>query len=276
MNIAETTKARRLLQRPVPALQQLPRPVFARVEDLPRRRTTQAHSHPWVQLSYASRGVLQIRTAQGLFLAPPQWAILIPPALEHVVVNSPGTEMRSLYIDTSALPNLGEECEVLAVSALLREMIRHFSSLPVEYDLHGAEGRLVNVMLDLVSAAPREIFSLPWPVDPALHPICAAILDAPQKSLRLEEWSANLGVSLRSLERLFLRETGLNMRRWRLRARLLHALPLLEQGASVTDVALACGYESTSAFIASFRRFFGSTPGRFTPPASVRQGQNAS
>lgn len=73
-----------------------------------------------------------------------------------------------------------------------------------------------------------------------------------------------MGVSTRTLERLFLRHTGMNMKRWRLRARLLRALPLLERGDSVTDVALACGYDSTSAFIASFRQFFGRTPGRFS------------
>ena len=38
---------------------------------------------------------------------------------------------------------------------------------------------------------------------------------------------------------------------------------LLEQGQPVTDVALACGYESTSAFIAAFRQQFGETPGEF-------------
>lgn len=276
MNIAETTYFERLRHRRVPELHRLPRPVYARVEDLPQRRVTQAHSHPWIQLSYASRGVLQIRTVQGLFLAPPQWAILIPPELEHIVVNSPGTEMRSLYIGTGALPQVAGECQVLAVSSLLREMIRHFSSLPVEYDQEGPEGRLVSVMLDLVSAAPRESFSLPWPSDTVLREICTAMLEAPQRPLRLEEWSSRLGVSVRTLERHFMRDTGLNMRRWRLRARLLRALPLLESGDSVTDVALACGYESTSSFIASFRQFFGSTPGRFTPQGAARQDRSAS
>lgn len=184
--------------------------------------------------------------------------------------------MRSLYISTSALRQTGSDCQVLAVSSLLREMIRHFSSLPVEYDEDGPEGRLVSVMLDLVSAAPRESFSLPWPSEPGLRDICTAMLAAPQDALRLDEWSSRLGVSVRTLERLFLRQTGLNMRRWRLRARLLHALPLLERGDSVTHVALACGYESTSSFIASFRQFFGSTPGRFTPQDAARRGRNAS
>ncbi|MCF5022124.1 helix-turn-helix domain-containing protein, partial [Pseudomonas lactis] len=47
------------------------------------------------------------------------------------------------------------------------------------------------------------------------------------------------------------------------RLRLLSALPALEQGERVTDVALGCGYESTSAFINAFRQQFDSTPGEF-------------
>lgn len=276
MNIAETTSSRRIRQRNVPQLTRLPRPVYARVENIPQRKATHPHSHPWLQLSYASRGVLKIRTSDGLFVAPPQWAILIPPNLEHVVENSPGTQMRSLYIDAGAMSLAVSACQVLVVSDLLRETIRHFSGLPADYDEAGPAGRLVQVMLDLVSAAPREALSLPWPEHQGLRDICKAVLEAPQQPLRLEEWSARFGVSIRTLERLFLQQTGLNMRRWRLRARLLQALPLLERGDSVTDAALACGYESTSAFIASFRRFFGRTPGTFTPQGGARPGQNAS
>lgn len=276
MNIVETTRPSRLRHRRVPHLHDLPRPVYARVEDLAQRRSTQPHSHPWVQLSYASRGVLQIRTADGLFLAPPQWAILIPPDLEHTVENSPGTQMRSLYVETAALPDTGRGCQVLAVSDLLREMIRHFSGLPTEYDEQGEHGRLVAVMLDLIAAATRVAFSLPWPSDPRLQHICTAIAAAPQQALLMEAWSAGMGVSTRTLERCFVRDTGLSLRRWRLRARLLHALPLLERGDTVTDVALACGYESTSSFIASFRQFFGRTPGRFTDPGAALPGRSAS
>lgn len=265
VNIAETTPAgRHIRRRAVPPLESLPRPVYARVENIRHRKETHPHSHPWVQLSYASRGVLQIRTSDGLFLAPPQWAILVPPGLRHTVVNTAGTEMRSLYIDKNALPGLGEACRVLAVSALMREMIRHFAGLPAEYDESGAEGRLVRVMLDLVQAAPREDFSLPWPAEPALREICSVMLAAPQRPMRLDDWSAAAGVSARTLERRFAQQTGMNLRLWRVRARLLQALPLLERGDSVTDVALACGYESTSSFIASFRQFFGRTPGGFS------------
>ncbi len=263
MNIVETTSGRNTGRRDVPELTTLPRPVYARRENIPQRKSTSSHSHPWVQLSYASRGVLRIRTGQGLFVAPPQWAILVPPGVEHAVMNTAGTELRSLYIDMSSLPGVGGACEVLSVSPLLRETIRHFSGLPSEYEEGGPQARLVQVMLDLIHAAPRVAFTLPWPSDAALRDICAEILDAPQRPLRLAAWSSSQGVSVRTLERAFLQQTGLSLRIWRLRARLLRALPLLERGDSVTDVALACGYESTSSFIASFRRFFGTTPGNF-------------
>ncbi|MCE6982187.1 helix-turn-helix domain-containing protein, partial [Pseudomonas frederiksbergensis] len=61
----------------------------------------------------------------------------------------------------------------------------------------------------------------------------------------------------------FQRETGLSFRLWRQRMRLLSALPALERGERVTDVALACGYESLSAFIAAFGKQFGLPPGEF-------------
>ena len=140
MDIAETTRRRDWASRPVPALARLPRPVYARAEQMQRKAATVAHAHGWVQFSYASRGVLQVHTRQGLFIAPPQWAILIPPRLVHSVANAPQTEIRSLYIETGAMPALGGECVVLEVSDLLREMIRHFATMPVEYAQEGAEG----------------------------------------------------------------------------------------------------------------------------------------
>ncbi|WP_327641053.1 helix-turn-helix domain-containing protein [Kribbella sp. NBC_00482] len=48
---------------------------------------------------------------------------------------------------------------------------------------------------------------------------------------------------------------------WRTQLRLHEALRLLAEGASVTQVAHRCGWASTSAFIDTFRRAFGHTPG---------------
>lgn len=242
-------------------MQALPRPVFARSESLPERTTTPRHSHPWAQLSYAISGVLRVHTDRGRFLAPPQRAILIPPGLLHEVSSSPHTEMRSLYIDYRAVAWAPSHCQVLAVSPLLRQLIRAFGALPVEYDEQGADGRLAAVLLDQLRAAPAIGYSLPWPSDARLRQVCEALYEQPDLSLNLVQWSERLQVSEKTLTRQFQRDTGLSFRAWRQRLRLLSALPLLEQGEPVTDVALACGYESTSAFIAAFGQQFGTTPG---------------
>ncbi len=79
--------------------------------------------------------------------------------------------------------------------------------------------------------------------------------------MTLQAWAERLGLSEKTLMRLFQRETGLSFRGWRQRMRLLSSLSLLEEGDSVTNTALACGYDSTSAFIAAFKSLFGFTPG---------------
>jgi len=252
-----------IAERSVPHLERLPRPLYARNESLTRQTGTPRHSHTWVQLTYAIQGVLHVRTAVGSFVAPPQRAIWIPAGLEHEVLSSPNTEMRSLYLDTASTDSPGGNCRVLGVDALTRELIRSFCELPVEYDETGPDGRLAQVLLDRLRTAPEVYLSLPLPSDPRLRTLCAMLQGKPDDDRPLAAWGESLGVSEKTLSRLFLRDTGLTFRAWRQRLRLLGALTPLEQGQRVTDVALLCGYESTSAFIAAFRQQFGATPGEF-------------
>ncbi|MBD9413394.1 helix-turn-helix transcriptional regulator [Pseudomonas sp. PDM16] len=252
-----------VVQRQVPGLVGLPRPLYGRVESLPNQALTFIHSHPWVQLSYAISGVLEVQTAGARFLAPPQRAVWVPAGVEHRVFSSAGTEMRSLYIASDAVPWGAESCQVLAVSPLLRELIDSFSAVPVEYDEAGAPGRLAAVLLDQLCIAPSVELSLPLPSDERLQAICAGLAEPSLQHLGLAEWGLRLRVSERTLSRLFLRDTGLSFRQWRQRYRLLEALVPLERGERVTDVALACGYDSLSAFIAAFRQQYGTTPGEF-------------
>ena len=143
------------VRRSVPGLSSLPRPVYGRTESLPNRALTRRHSHPWVQLSYAISGVLEIQTSVGRFVAPPQRAVWIPAGMPHRVYSSPHTEMRSLYLDCSVTGWADERCQVLAVSSLLRELIRRFSELPVEYAEAGPDGRLAQVILDQLAEIGR-------------------------------------------------------------------------------------------------------------------------
>lgn len=256
-----TTPPPAALRRSLPALDALPRPLYARAESLPAGSYSDVHRHPWVQLSYASAGVLEIRTPGGNYVALPQCAVWIPPGVEHQVVTPGRTEMRSFYLDSAALPWAPTTCRVLEVTPLVRELIGYAGALPADYREDGPDGRLVQVLLDRLAVLPEAVFSLPLPEDPRLLAICRALQAQPDDARTLAQWAATASMSERNLARLFRRDTGLSFRLWRQRLRLLLSLGGLEGGRQVTRVALDCGYESPSAYIAAFKQLFGRTPG---------------
>ncbi len=250
-------------------LRKLPRRVYGHVQSQSNMIIPRRHKHTWAQLSYAIQGYLEVWTAHARFVALPHRAVWIPPGIEHRVRTTPHTIIRSLYLDAQAPPVHWPDCRILVIDPLLHELIRTFSTLPIEYDEAGAEGRLVQVMLDRLAQAPEAGLVLPWPADPRLHAICEHLHRRPDEALSLTDYSRRLGISEKTLTRLFVQQTGLGFRLWRQRARLVHALPLLERGDRITDVALACGYDSLSSFIAAFRESTGVTPRAFMAAAGL-------
>ena len=91
--------------------------------------------------------------------------------------------------------------------------------------------------------------------------VARALLHDPADRTELREWAARLHVSLKTLQRDFLREYGTSYRRWRTELRLRASRALLET-EPVAEVARRVGYATSSAFIAAFAREYGYTPGR--------------
>ncbi|MFM9927778.1 helix-turn-helix transcriptional regulator [Variovorax sp. H27-G14] len=237
--------------------------MFGHAESLSNAVLGYRHRHPWVQFAYAVRGVLEVQTSAGRFVAPPQRGVWIPAGIAHRVWTTAHTCVRSLYIDGGGSTASPARCRVLEVSPLLRELVSAFSLMPVEYAAGSAGERLANVLLDQLTAAQEVDLMLPMPADAQLRQLCRSVQARPGEKVSLRDWSKRFGVSEKTLSRRFMRETGLTYRAWLLRMRLLGALPGLERGERVTDVALDCGYESLSAFIAAFRKLFSATPGEF-------------
>ena len=85
----------------------------------------------------------------------------------------------------------------------------------------------------------------------------------PASRKTLNDWAGSLGLSARTLARLFAAQTGMTFRQWQRQARLLEALVRLAENQPVTTIAYDLGYESPSAFIYAFRRALGTTPKRY-------------
>lgn len=171
--------------------------------------------------------------------------------------------MRSLFVRPHAAPGLAEQAQVVGISPLLRELIHAAMEIDLPYAPESRDGRLMRLLLDELQALPVLPMHLPNPADPRLQRICQHIQRKPEDQATLADWAQHFEVDPKTLQRLFLRDTGMGFARWRQQARLLQALELLAQGQKVIEVAMALGYDSPGAFATMFKRQFGQTPSGF-------------
>ncbi|MBI3784369.1 MAG: helix-turn-helix transcriptional regulator [Deltaproteobacteria bacterium] len=239
------------------------RPVVGYAADFPNGFELTEHRHPAGQLLYASSGVMTVATKQGRWIVPPQRAVWVPPSVTHSVRMSGQVKVRTLYLDTSILRDPSMTCCVVNVNPLLRELILRVVEFVQPYPLDGPEARIAAVVTDEIRVARVAPLYLPMPRDPRLLAITTQLARNPADRRTLAQWSCTAGASLRTLARLFQRETGLSFARWRQQACLLRALELLAAGDSVTSAAIDLGYDSVSAFISMFRSSLGTTPAKY-------------
>lgn len=240
--------------------QRVPRPVAVLVDEYRSGFIDPRHSHERSQLIYASAGVMSVVTDQGSYVIPPQRAVWIPAGITHEAHCRTAVSLRTLYIEPGARPGLPTRCRVIAVPNLLRELILEAVDLPLEYDISGRDGRVMDLILDEIIAIPEARLHVPMPSSKRLNRICTEILDDPARNDVIDDLANAAGCSRRTFTRLFRKETGMSFSAWRQHVRLLEATSRLAAGQPVTRVAFDVGYNSQSAFTAMFHRVFGTTP----------------
>src|SRR4051812_3531021 len=220
------------------------------------------HSHDWGQLIYASSGIMRVLAADRLWIVPPARALWAPAGLRHEIRARGDFAMRTVYLAPGTMGALPDECRAIHVGPLLRELLLHVVSIQLLDDSDPRHRAWAAVLIDRLAVSETLPLSLPLPTDPRAARAAEEIQASLSEPTELSALAARSGAGLRTLQRLFLAETGLRMTEWRQRLRLIHAAGLLGAGDSVTEAGLAVGYGSTSAFIAAFRRQFGRTPSR--------------
>jgi AraC-like DNA-binding protein len=203
---------------------------------------------------------MTVRAEGGLWILPASHALWMPAGVMHEIRASGPVEMRTLYVDGRHAGAIRNECHVIFVSPLLRELIVRAMDVPRLYDEGGMDGRLMTLILDEVARLPAQPLGLRMPRDARLLKLCELVLRDVCTTDSVASLGAAVGLSERSVTRLFPRETGLSFRRWQNQARLLRAFELLELGKSLTHVALEVGYATPSAFAKMFRRTLGKAP----------------
>jgi AraC-like DNA-binding protein/quercetin dioxygenase-like cupin family protein len=259
----QTRQTSALLNEDVSRLEALPERVVAYGRNLAKGEILPFHCHRRAQLIYASSGVMTVTTRLAAYVVPPQRAVWTPSGVEHQIEARSAVAMRTLYIDPTVAAEISSEVCVLHITPLLRELIITAVATGRSYGPDSPQSRIMSVILDQIASQPVASLALPMPTDSRLHCITQSLIANPADSRSLGEWASEVGASKRTLGRLFAAQTGMSFRSWRQQRRLLRALELLAAGDKVTTIAFELGYENTSAFIAMFRRCFGTTPRRY-------------
>lgn len=213
----------------------------------------------WDHLLYAASGVMSVETDVGTWVVPPHRALWVPDGRAYSVQMHGRVAVRTLYFRTE-LGALPAELRVVNVSDLLRELIVHAIRIsPLDRRVL-EHAHVIDVVLDQLAQSPDVPLQLPQPKDPRARALVALLAESPTATI--EQLARDAGASRRTLERLFVADTGMPIAQWRRQLRLVQALRLLGAGHQVTDVAHRVGYATPSAFTAMFRAELGTTPTR--------------
>ncbi|KYQ84709.1 AraC family transcriptional regulator [Acinetobacter sp. NRRL B-65365] len=235
-------------------------PVYAFSENYPHGHIEDWHSHDRIQLIHTLTGVIRVQTHEGIWIIPPGRGVWIPAHKPHALLSSGDVRARGVFIENTTQHDIQNECRVVAIPALLKELMSSAMDIQNEIQPESRNERLLQLILDEVRLLPALAFNLPDPQSPKLQQLCQRIKENLALEWSLEESAQQLHISSKTLARHFQKETGLHFSHWVRQAKLMQAMIDLAMNKPVLNVALDLGYESPSAFSAMFKRETSMTP----------------
>lgn len=221
------------------------------------------HAHDWHQLVYASEGAITVEVKSATWLVPIRRAVWIPAKQLHQVRMHGPVYLQSIYLRRAPPTFARSECQVVNVNSLLHELLADVCRLGVLRGDSPENRCLIRFLRYQLGKMSPVGLAILLPRDPRARELAQRIIDEPGSERSLETLSRECSSSLRTMQRTFQSELGIPLGRWRNQVRMVEAVRQLSGGLSVTETAFALGFESLSAFIQSFRQYFGETPGKY-------------
>lgn len=129
---------------PLESVDLLERDVIALGTDHSPNTLLETHRHRRAQFLYPATGLIEVSTNDGNGLSLPSCGVWIPPQTGHET-RMLDVSTRSLYIEPAAAPRQSQQCEVLRVSPLLRQLLLEAVDVPAQYDKKGRDGILMHL-----------------------------------------------------------------------------------------------------------------------------------
>jgi hypothetical protein len=157
----------------------LPYPLACRILHFTPRSGMKRHSSPWAELNFAISGIMEIGIRGVTYLSPPQYAIWIPPHVEHCCQNEGEVHYACIDIPAAACAGLPTEPCTLEISPVMRAILGDFEQRGISYPDTPEDRRMAQIVIDQVRQARAYASYLPSTSDPLLAPILSALQHSP-------------------------------------------------------------------------------------------------
>jgi AraC-like DNA-binding protein len=229
-----------------------------------KRRTvegwTPEHSHHRGQLVALTQGLIIVEAGSERWMHPSHRCAWIPPNCLHAARSVGGAAGAMVDLSPEICRGLPKMPCMFNSSELLFAIVHRMVDWDFRQPLNPAKKHLITTLCDEIRQPDQQPLRLTIPREERLARVADALLDDVGDDRTLDAWAQVAGMSRRTFMRSFSAEAGMSFGRWRQQARLFAALEMLAQRKSVTEVAIAVGYDSVSAFIEMFRTMLGTTP----------------
>jgi AraC-like DNA-binding protein len=229
-----------------------------------KRRTvegwTPEHSHPRGQLIALTQGLIIVEAGSERWMHPSQRCAWIPPNCKHAARSVGGAAGSMVDLSPEMCRGLPKMPCMFNSSELLFAIVHRMVGWDLRQPLNPAKKHLITTLRDEIRQPDQQVLRLTIPREERLARVADALMDDVGDDRTLDAWAHVAGMARRTFMRAFTAQAGMSFGRWRQQARLFAALEMLAQRKSVTEVAIAVGYDSVSAFIEMFRTMLGTTP----------------
>ena len=221
-------------------------------------------SHIRGQFVFPQNGTVKVYANSVYYLIPPKQTIWIPPGAEHEMICPPESyPITFSLINTSQSSRFISRVAIFNQTPLLFELVSKSVNFKPDYSVDSPEFRLTLLLIDELLNLQEAKLHLPLVKDARLLRITKVLTNEPKEKHGIAELSKIACMTPRSMNRLFEKETSMTLNEWVRQQKVLQAIEKLEKKQSVSIISAELGYRSISAFIETFKKATGKSPGKF-------------
>ncbi|UZR95404.1 AraC family transcriptional regulator [Chondrinema litorale] len=230
----------------------------------------QKHEHEKGQFIYTEGGMVHIKTKDKVHYLPARHYMWIPPKMMHSIYpSSPKVLMRNLYFpveqsDDKFYKTLG----IYHVSDMLLQLLLFTKKWKGDIRTDNeSQYPIVNafkVLLSQISQNPLSL-TLPKPKDIRLQKLVRYLQNNLEESIMFSNLAKEIGLSERSLHRLFKSDMNISFIRYYTLLRIFKAIEYLnEEKYTISEIAFMVGYSSVPTFSNTFYKILGKRPSDYS------------